>query len=68
MVVVVALGCSHVILSVTKLKIILNKLKKQADKIIAQEQARFRAGRGTTEQIFNLRIVCEKYFQQQQDL
>ena len=27
----------------------------------AEEHAGFRAGRGTTEQIFNLRIRCEKY-------
>ena len=50
------------------LKIILNRLKPQAEKIIAQEQAGFRAGRSTTEQIFNLRILCEKYLQHQQDL
>ena len=41
------------------LKIILNRLKPQAEKIIAKEQAGFRAGRSTTEQIFNLRILCE---------
>ena len=34
----------------------------------AEEQAGFRAGRNTTEQIFNLRILCEKYLQHQQDL
>ena len=28
----------------------------------------FRAGRSTTEQIFNLHILCEKYLQHQQDL
>ena len=50
------------------LKIILNRLKPQAEKIIAKEQAGFRAGRSTTEQIFNLRILCEKYLQHQQDL
>ena len=50
------------------LKIILNSLKPQADKIIAEEQARFRAGRSTKEQIFNLHILCEKYLQHQQDL
>ena len=38
------------------LKIKLNKLKPQAGKTIAEEQAGFRAGRRTTEQIFNLRI------------
>ena len=43
------------------LKIILNTLEPQAEKIIAKEEAGFRAGRSTTEQIFNLRILCEKY-------
>ena len=46
---------------------ILNRLKPQAE-IIAEEQAGFRAGRSTTEQIFNLRILSEKYLQHQQDL
>ena len=50
------------------LKIILNRQKPQAEKIIAEEQAGFRAGRNTTEQIFNLRILCEKYLQHKQDL
>ena len=50
------------------LKIILNRLKAQAQKIIAEEQAGFRAGRSTTGQIFNLHIICEKYLQHQQDL
>ena len=50
------------------LKILLNRLKPQAEKIIAEEQAGFRAGRSTTEQIFNLRVLCEKYLQHQQDL
>ena len=50
------------------LKIILNRLKLQTKKIIAEEKAGFRAGRSTTEQIFNLRILCEKYLQHQQDL
>ena len=50
------------------LRIILNRLKPQAEKIIAEEQAGFRAGKTTTEQIFNLRILCEKYLQHQQDL
>ena len=49
------------------LSIILNKLKPQAEKITAEKQAGFRTGRGTTEQIFNLRILCEKYTQHQQD-
>ena len=49
------------------LKIILNRLKPQAEQIITEEQAGFRAGGSTTEQIFNLRILCEKYLQHQQD-
>ena len=44
------------------LKVVLNRLKPQAEKIIAEEQAGFRAGRSTTEQIFNLRILCENIF------
>ena len=50
------------------LKVILNRLKPQAEKIIAEEQAGFTAGRSTIEQIFNLRILCEKYLRHQQDL
>ena len=49
------------------LKIILNRLQP-VEEIIAEEQAGFRAGRSTTEQIFNLRILCEKYLQHQQNL
>ena len=49
------------------LKIILNRLQPQAEEIIAEEQAGFRAGRSTAEQIFNLRILCEKYLQHQQN-
>ena len=50
------------------LKVILNRLKPQAENIIAKEQAGFRAGHRTTEQIFNLRILCKKYLQHQEDL
>ena len=50
------------------LKIILNRLKPQAEEIVAEEQAGFRARRSTTEQIFNLRILCEKYIQHLQVL
>ena len=49
------------------LKIVLNRLKTQAEKFIAEEQAGFRAGRSTTVQLFNL-ILCEKYLQHQQGL
>ena len=50
------------------LKVFLNRLKPQAEEIIAEEQAWFRAGRSTTKQIFNLRILCEKYLQHQQNV
>ena len=50
------------------LKIILNRLKPQAERIIAEEQAGFRTRRSTTEQIFNVRILCEKYLQHHEDL
>ena len=50
------------------LKVILKRLKPQAEDIIAEEKAGLRAGRPTMEQIFNLRILCEKYLQHQQNL
>ena len=50
------------------LRILLNRLKTQAEEIIKEEQAGFREGRSTTEQMFNLRRVCEKYLQHQQSL
>ena len=50
------------------LKIMLNRLKPQAENTIAEEQAVFTAGRSTAGQNFNLRILCEKYLQQEQDL
>ena len=50
------------------LKVILNRLKPQAEEIIAEEGAGCRAWSSTTEQIFSLRITCEKYLQYQQDL
>ena len=50
------------------LKVILNRLNPQAEEIIAEEQAGIRAGRSTTEQIFNLRILCKKYLYHQRNL
>ncbi|GFS04188.1 endonuclease-reverse transcriptase [Elysia marginata] len=49
-------------------KVVLNSLKHEAEKIIADEQAGFRPGRSTVEQIFNVRILMEKYLHQQQKL
>ena len=50
------------------LKIILNRLKPEAEHIIAEEQAGFRHGISTIEQIFNLRILCEKHPQHQRNI
>ena len=50
------------------LKIFLNRIQAQTEDIFAGEQAGVRAGRSTTEQIFNLRILCEKYLQHLQSL
>ena len=61
-----SVSCLLIILNL--LKVILNRLKPQAEEIIAAEQVGFSAGRSTTEQIFNLRILCEKHLQHQQNL
>ena len=50
------------------LKIILNRLQPQVEEIIAEAKAGFKAERSTTEQIFNLRNLGEKYLQHQQNL
>ena len=50
------------------LKIIKNRLQPQADRIIAEEQAGFMKDRSTIEQIFNIRILCEKHNLQQKKL
>ncbi|GFR65860.1 endonuclease-reverse transcriptase [Elysia marginata] len=50
------------------LRVILNRLKPKAEEIFAEEQAGFRAGRSTVEQIFNCRILIEKHMQHQRDL
>ena len=50
------------------LKVILNRLKPQAEEITAEEQAGFRIGRSITEQILNIRVLCENHSQHQQDI
>ena len=49
------------------LRIILNRLRPQAEDITAKEQTRFRKGRCTIEQIFNLHSLCEKQLQNQRE-
>ena len=43
------------------LKVILRRLQPITEELLLEEQAGFRAGRSTNEQIFNLRIIQEKY-------
>ena len=50
------------------LKVTLNRPKPQAKEIITEEHTGFRVERSTTEQIFNLRILCKKYLKHQQIL
>ena len=50
------------------LRVILNRLKSKAEELLAEEQAGFRAGRSTVEQIFNCRVLIEKHLQHQRDL
>lgn len=55
-------------LSKVLLKILLTRLKPQAEKIIAEEQTGFRPGCNTRKQILNLRILGERYRRHQQHL
>ena len=50
------------------LKVILNRLRPQAEELLSEEQAGFRAGRSTVEQIFNCRLIIEKHLQHQRDM
>lgn len=50
------------------LRIILNRLKSYAEELLSEEQAGFRPGRSTVEQIFNCRIMIEKHLQHQKIL
>ena len=50
------------------LRVILNRLKVQVEAVLAEEQAGFRRGRGTVEQILNCRLLIEKHLQHQKDL
>jgi len=50
------------------LKVILSRLRPQAEEIITEKKAGFRCKHSTTEQIFNLRILREKLSQRQQNI
>ena len=49
------------------LRLILNRLKAEAEELLTEEQAGFRPGRSTVEQIINSRIIIEKHLQCQRD-
>ena len=49
------------------LRIILNRLKNIAEELLSEEQAGFRPGRSTVEQIFNCRVMIEKHLQHQKE-
>ena len=42
--------------------------KVEAEALISEEQAGFRKNRKTAEEIFNLRILCEKHIEQQKEI
>ena len=50
------------------LKIIGGRLKSRLDSEIAVEQAGFRSGKGTRDQILNLKLIMEKYRERQRKL
>ena len=47
------------------LLVILNRLKDKAEELLTEEQAGFRQGRNTVEEVFNSRGIIEKHVQHQ---
>ena len=50
------------------LRVILKQLKAKAEELLAEDQAGFRPGRSTVEQIFSSRVITEKHLQHKRDL
>ena len=50
------------------LRVIFSRLRTQAEELLVEEQAGFRPGRSTVEQIFNSRVIIERHLQRQHDL
>ena len=50
------------------LRIVLKILSSQVEHFLAEEQACFKKGRSTAEQIFNLRVLCEKMSEHQKEI
>lgn len=49
------------------LRIIINQLKSKAEEILSEEQAGFGRAQSTVKQMFNGRVLVEKYLQHQKD-
>ena len=50
------------------LRVFLKRLKAKAEGLLAKEQAGFRPGRSTSEQICNSRVIIEKHLHHQRDI
>ena len=50
------------------LQVIVNRLNAKAEELLAEEQAGFRSGRNTVEQIFNGGVIIKKHLQHQRKL
>ena len=50
------------------LRVILSRLEAKAEELLAEEQAGFRRGRSTAEQIFSSRVIMERHLQHRPDL
>ena len=48
--------------------ILRQRLKRYVEEIVAEEQAGFRAGRGTMDQLFVIRQLAQKYFEKNKTL
>ena len=49
-------------------RILLERLRRRTEEVLAEEQAGFRAGRSTVDQIFTLRQLSEKYIEMNKGL
>lgn len=50
------------------LRIILNRIQKRTEELLAEEQAGFRRGKSTVQQVFNCRMITEKCLQHQREV
>ena len=50
------------------LRVFLRRLEAKAEELLAEEQAGFRPGLSTVQQIFNSRVIIEKHLQHQREV